>query len=141
MPTFKHQITIEVSAARVFDAVADVKTHLKWQKGLVGSEVEGAGIMSVGKRGVEIRKMFGREKRFSYEVTHFERPKEWGFKAISGPIRPEAVLQLREVGGKTVLESEMKIPGLLGFLLGGLLLKQQKENYVRLKELLEKGQI
>jgi hypothetical protein len=48
-----------------------------------------------------------------------------------------AVLSFTSENGGTLIRSELTIPGILGVLLGRLMLSQQKQNYQRLKQLLE----
>jgi len=134
---FRHTIFIARPVETVFTAVADVRTHPQWQAGLIQTEVEADHPMGVGTRGAEVRKLFGRMVRFPYEITVYDPPRAWGFRALAGPIRPSAVLTLSSHNDGTVIESDLTIPGPLGFLLGWAMLAQQKRNYIRLKELLE----
>ena len=65
-------------------------------------------------------------------------PSKWGFRALGGPIRPEALLVFTSLDDATTeITSELTIPGILGALLIGPLLAQQKKNYLKLKHLLE----
>jgi hypothetical protein len=85
--------------------------------------------------------MFGRSIKFPYEITRFERPKVWGFRALEGPIRPSAVLCFERTHSGTTISSHLTISGPAGWLLGPFLLKQQKRNYRKLKTLLEAGKL
>ncbi|HEX5226456.1 MAG TPA: SRPBCC family protein [Bryobacteraceae bacterium] len=136
MPVYSHEVFIARPIDAVFAAVADVNTHPKWQAGLV--ETHGKAVPPrVGERGTEVRRMLGRRMEFPYEITHFEPPHRWGFRALRGPIRPAAVLTFRANGSGTMVRSEFQIPGLPGWLLGPILLRQQKRNYQELKSLLK----
>lgn len=137
MASFRHSIFIKRPIEIVFAAVADVKTHPQWQAGLLRTEVEGDNHARVGERGVEVRRMFGRDLRFPYEITVYDPPNAWGFRALEGMIRPAAILSFSQQKDGTLIESELTIPGLLGFLMGPLILSQQRGNYTCLKELLE----
>jgi uncharacterized protein YndB with AHSA1/START domain len=136
---FHHTIFIARPIETVFAAVADVRTHPQWQAGLLQGEVETDHPMGVGTRGVEVRKLFGRTARFPYEITVYDPPNAWGFRALAGPVRPAAVLTLSSCDNGTHVESELTIPGPLGLLLGRAMLAQQQGNYLRLKELIEMG--
>lgn len=138
---FHHTAFIARPIETVFAAVADVRTHPQWQAGLLQGEVETDHPMSVGTRGVEVRKLFGRMARFPYEITVYDPPRAWGFRALAGPVRPAAILTFSSRDDGTHIESELVIPGPLGFLLGRVMFAQQQRNYVRLKELLEMGKL
>jgi hypothetical protein len=81
--------------------------------------------------------MFGRELAFPYEIIAYDSPHQWGFRALEGPIKPVAVLSFTSANGGTLIRSELTIPGIMGAVLGRLMLAQQKQNYQRLKHLLE----
>ena len=139
MAVFRHEILIARPIDVVFAAVADVTSHPRWQEGLLHTQVEGDSHTHVGARGVEVRQMFGREVRFPYEITVYNPPSTWGFRALEGPIRPAAVLSFNSQNGKTLITSELTVPGLLGSFFGRLLVSQQRRNYTQLKALLESG--
>ena len=141
MAVFHHEVFIAQPVEKVFAAVADVKTHPQWQDGLLRTEVEGDSQARVGARGVEVRRMFGREQRFPYEITVFNPPQAWGFRTPAGPIRPSATVTFSSEKSGTLIKSELTTPGPLGFLIGPAMLSQQRRNYVRLKELLESGKL
>jgi len=140
MPVFRHEIVIQRPIDAVFAAVADVHTHPKWQAGLLETESRG-GAPGVGETGVEVRRMFGRVARFPYEITRFEPPQAWGFRALDGPIRPSAVLHFKSTPSGTLVTSHLTVPGVAGWLLGPLMLRQQRRNYQCLKTLLETGKL
>lgn len=141
MPIFRHQVFIARPIEAVFAAVANVQTHPRWQAGLLRTTADDPGVAGVGARGAEVRRLFGREVRFPYEITHYEPSHVWGFRALEGPVRPAAVLTFSTQNDGTHIESVLTIPGLLGFLAGRVLLAQQQRNYMRLKELLETGEL
>jgi uncharacterized protein YndB with AHSA1/START domain len=138
MATFRHEIFIKSPIEKVFATVADTGTHSRWQGGLLRSEGEG-NQQRVGARGVEVRRIFGRGARFPYEINVDGPPREWGFRALDGPVRPSAALTFNGQNDGTLVKCELTIPGILGFLFGGALLAQQQKNYARLQELLETG--
>ena len=137
MSLLRHEIVIAQPVERVFAAVADVTTHPKWQEGLFRTETVGGTPASVGARGVEVRRMFGREFRFSYEITIYAPPHAWGFRVVEGPVLLSAVLSFTSRDQGTLVQSELQIPGLLGPFVGRALLMQQRRNYARLKRMLE----
>ena len=141
MATFQHEIFIKRPPDAVFACVADVRTHPTWQSGLEGTEGEALDARRVGARGAEVRRMLGRPIRFPYEIVVYEPPRRWGFRALGGPIRPEVALQFTSENGGTRVQSTMTIPGVLGWLAGRALLSQQRQNYIRLKQLLESGEL
>jgi uncharacterized protein YndB with AHSA1/START domain len=140
MAVFGHEIFIERPIDAVFAAVADVRTHPKWQRGLIETDARDSSPRA-GDNGVEVRRIWGRPVRFPYEITRFEPPRTWGFRALDGPIRPSAVLSFRTSGSGTTVTSQLTIPGVAGWLLGPVMLRQQKRNYRQLKALLETGKL
>jgi uncharacterized protein YndB with AHSA1/START domain len=140
MPVFRHEVSIERPVEAVFAAVADVNTHPNWQAGLIQAEAA-HGILRLGEKGAEVRRMFGRSIKFPYEITRFEPPKVWGFRALAGPIRPSAVLFFKSTKSRTIITSHLTIPAPAGWLLGPWMLLQQKRNYRTLKALLEAGKL
>jgi uncharacterized protein YndB with AHSA1/START domain len=141
MSVFHHQVFIARAVEAVFKAVADVRTHSLWQEGVLETQADDDNSNRVGARGVEVRRMFGRTARFPYEITAYDPPHTWGFRALEGPIRPSAVLSFKSQASGTLVESELRLPGLLGFVVGGMMLRQQRRNYSRLKDLLETGKL
>jgi len=136
MPTRTHQIHVAASIEAVFDAMADVASHARWQEGLLRSECQGDPRV-LGARGAEVRRLFGREVRFPWEITVYEPWRRWGFRALGGPIRPQAVVDLVPEGDGTRINSTLTIPGPLGWLAIAPLFRQQKKNYHALKQWLE----
>jgi uncharacterized protein YndB with AHSA1/START domain len=141
MAVFHHQITINRPIEAVFAVIADASTHPQWQEGLIRTDAQPNTNVQVGTHGVEVRKMFGREVRFPYEIIAFDPPHKWGFRALAGPVRPSAILNLSSQNGSTLVESELTVPGLLGSFMGRMLLSQQESNYKRLKEMMEAGKL
>jgi hypothetical protein len=68
MPVFQHEILINRPVEAVFAAVADVNTHPNWQAGLIKAKAS-HGILRLGEKGAEVRRMFGRSITFPYEIT------------------------------------------------------------------------
>ena len=140
MPVYSHEVFIKRPIHAVFAAVADVNTHPKWQAGLIETDAK-AVTPRAGDTGVEVRRILGCRRKFPYEITHYEPPHRWGFRAIAGPIRPSAVLSFRITGSGTTITSQLRIPGPAGWLFGPMLLRQQRRNYQQLKMLLESGRL
>ena len=139
MSLFTHDIVIAHPVERVFATIADVTTHPRWQQGLVRTETVGAAPASVGARGVEVRRMIGREVGFPYEITVYAPPHRWGFRVLEGPVRLAVVLTFTSCDEGTRIQSTLQVPGVLGPLVGRMLLSQQRRNYARLKMMLEDG--
>jgi uncharacterized protein YndB with AHSA1/START domain len=136
MPIFRHELYVERPIEAVFAAVADVHTHPKWQMGLIEADAK-EGALGVGEKGVEVRRIFGRSVRFHYEITHLEPLDSWGFRVLEGPILLSALLRFKSTEVGTSIASQLTISGVVGWLLGPIMLHQQKRNYQRLKALLE----
>ena len=131
-----HRVHITAPVEVVFDAIADVASHHRWQAGLVRSECT-VDARAAGATGTEIRRLFGREFRFPWEITAFEPSRRWGFRALGGPMRPQALLDFESDAHGTQVTSTLTVAGVLGWLAIGPLYRQQLKNYLALKKLLE----
>jgi hypothetical protein len=137
VPHFQHQIFVASPPHDVFEVIADVTTHPQWQQGLLRSELLGDDPVGTGQKGVEVRRILGLELRFPYQITVYSPPRAWGFRVLKGPLRLAAKLTLKSERSGTLIESDLHLPGLLGWLLGRSMLSQQRDNYIRLKSLVE----
>ncbi len=136
MPSRVHQVHVSAPVDAVFEAIADVESHHDWQEGLLRSECEGDPRVA-GAKGVDVRRLFGREFRFPWEITVYDPPRRWGFRALGGPVRPQALLELEPDAEGTRVTNTLTIPGPLGWLAIGPLHRQQQIDHRVLKQRLE----
>lgn len=71
----------------VFGFVTDVDRLAEWQEGLVSADREGGGPVATGSRIAMTRRVGGRERTMTMEVTDMTPPLSWGARGIDGPVR------------------------------------------------------
>ncbi len=80
--------SIEVArpAAEAFAYVIDPRTMSEWQEGCVSGHMDGAPT-SVGSKCTTVRRIGGREREVTTEITEYDPPRRWADRGTSGPIR------------------------------------------------------
>jgi uncharacterized protein YndB with AHSA1/START domain len=83
-------ITISIEIARpteeVFAYVIDPSTMPEWQQGAVSGHMD-ATTTHVGSKCTTIRRIGGREREVTTEITEYDPPRRWADRGIDGPIR------------------------------------------------------
>lgn len=138
--------TIEVGrrADEVFGYVTDPSTFPQWQKGVVSGHLDGKG---VGARCTTVRKIGGRERKVTTEITEYDPPRRWADRGIDGPIRAIVAVTVDPVadGARSRLTIEVDFTGHgIGKLLVPLVVRRQAAgempgNMTRLRNALEAG--
>ena len=85
-------------------------------KTTLADELVNDGEIGVGTRGVEVRRLFGREFRAPFDITRHEPPNRQDFHTTGGPIRPDGVLHCESVGKATKVTYEFQLGGAMGWL-------------------------
>ena len=80
-------IEIAQSQAEVFSYVTDPSKFSEWQDGVVDGSVEGGREPVVGSKCLTTRRIGGRERRVTSEITKLDPPTSWSVRGIDGPIR------------------------------------------------------
>jgi hypothetical protein len=107
MPEASNTIDIGVPPNEVFAFLADGETGLQWRSGVLDIHLKsGDGLGAVYEQGV--RGPFGKRVDADYEITDFEPGRRIGFRAISGPVRPEGSYDLATAEGGTRLTFSLK---------------------------------
>ena len=80
--------TIEVArpAEEVFAYVTDPRHMPEWQKGCLAGKLDTT-TTRVGSRCTTTRKIGGRERDVTTEITQYDPPRRWADRGIDGPIR------------------------------------------------------
>jgi uncharacterized protein YndB with AHSA1/START domain len=80
--------TVEVArpADQAFAYVTDPTTMHQWQQGAVSGHMN-APTTRVGSKCTTIRRIGGRERKVTTEITKFDPPHRWADRGIDGPIR------------------------------------------------------
>jgi uncharacterized protein YndB with AHSA1/START domain len=138
--------TIEIGRPpeEVWSYATDPAHLTEWQEKLLEATPETEGPVRVGSRMKQKRDVGLGTRTFTVEVTAYEPPKEFAFKGIDGPVRPEGKVTFEPVdeGRRTryTIDLDFKGSGL-----GVLLLpfvrrdagKQVSESLTHLKQKLE----
>jgi uncharacterized protein YndB with AHSA1/START domain len=139
-------IEIARSADDVFAYAADPSHLTEWQASLVSVRAEGEGGATPGSRFVTVRKVGGRERTMTMEVTEVSRPRSWSARGVDGPVRGivRATVEPTEGGARSRLTIELEFEGHgIGKLLVPLVVRRQAsaempENMRKLKDALER---
>jgi uncharacterized protein YndB with AHSA1/START domain len=91
---------IEISRPpdEVFSYVIDPSTFPEWQEGVTSGHMDGPAT-HVGSRCTTVRKIGGREREVTTEITEFEPPHRWADRGIEGPIRAIVAVTVEPLAG------------------------------------------
>ena len=92
--------TIEIARppGEVFAYVTDPSRFGEWQRDVVAVEHEGGRPGQVGSRFTTSRRIGGRERSMTQEVTEASAPRRWAARAVDGPVRPDATVTVEPLG-------------------------------------------
>lgn len=138
--------TAEVArpAEEVFSYVTDPSTMSEWQQGVVSGHMDAA-TTRVGSRCTTVRRIGGRERGVTTEITEYDPPRRWADRGIDGPIRAAVTVAVEPLpqGSSSRLTIDLDFTGHgIGKLLVPLVVRRQAarqmpENMRRLKQRLE----
>ncbi len=142
MKKLETTITINRPIEEVFAYVTDLRNNIQWMTGVIAAEMTSPGPVKVGATYKFDIKTMGMKMETSGEVTAYEPPKKYAWKATSGPFPMSGGTTFESVEGGTrvtdVIEAE---PGGFFKIAEPLLMKQQQsqmeKDMKRLKEILE----
>lgn len=143
MAAIVHEIEVGVPAAEVFEYVTDPGRFPEWQANVVGGRMDHEA--SVGAVCHTTRRIGGREREVSSEVTKYDPPLSWAVHGLDGPIRATVDVSVEPVGGtgRSRLTISLDFEGHgIGKMLVPLLVrpqsrKEMQRNMSRLKARLE----
>lgn len=97
------QASIEIKrpADEVFAYAADVGHFPEWSSEAIEAEQISEGPLGAGTRVRAVGKFLGRRLEQTIEVTAYEPPARFAFKALTGPIKSENSLTFESVGDST----------------------------------------
>jgi uncharacterized protein YndB with AHSA1/START domain len=141
-------ITASTEVARpqdeVFAYVTDPSTMPEWQQGVVSGQMD-APTTRVGSKCTTIRKIGGREREVTTEITEYDPPRRWADRGIDGPVRAMVAVTVEPLSDRSqsrvTIEVDFTGHG-IGKLLVPLVVRRQAasampENMRRLKQRLE----
>ena len=145
-------ITTRVDVARppaeVFAYVTDPGTMSEWQKGCLSGHMDGPATR-VGSRCTTIRKIGGREREVTTEITAYDPPRRWADRGIDGPIRAIVAVAIEPLADKSGSSVTIELDFIghgIGRLLVPLVVRRQAAgempgNMRRLKQRLDTGSV
>lgn len=142
MKKLETTITINRPIEEVFAYVTDLRNNIQWMSGVIAAGMTSLGPVKVGATYKFDIKTMGMTMETTGEVTAYEPPTQYAWKATSGPFPMSGGTTFESVEGGTrvtdVIEAE---PGGFFKIAGPLLMKQQQsqmeKDMKRLKEILE----
>lgn len=142
MVSFETEVFINLPQQEVFDFMSNPANDVKWQGGNQGSEWISDGPVGVGSKQRSSGKFLGRKIDSELEVTAWDPPNTYAFKAVSGPIPFEATIafEARENGTQVAMNGTAEAGGFFKIaegLVGKQFQKQMSNDFEALKLLLE----
>lgn len=141
-------ITTSTEVARspeeVFAYVTDPSTMHEWQQGCVSGRLA-TPTTRLGSRCTTVRRIGGREREVTTEITEYDPPRRWADRGIDGPIRAKVAVTVEPLAdssrSRVTIELDFTGHG-IGKLLVPLVVRRQAargmpENIRRLKQRLE----
>jgi uncharacterized protein YndB with AHSA1/START domain len=109
MSSITGSVRIRRTPEDVFDYVADPARRPEWQDAVQRIDIEHRTGEGRGTRVRETRRVQGRLMTASWEVTDYERGHRYGFRGVSGPVRPIVNMTLAPYDGGTQTQVEVEI--------------------------------
>ncbi len=138
------ELTIEIARAPedVFAYLANVSNLPAWQSGVRSAELVDGGEPAAGARLVESRTLLGKELRTTLEISECEPPRVFALRAVAGPAPFDVRHELEPAGPGTSLRVAVEgdpafLPGFASGLVARRLEKQMRDDFERLKQILE----
>lgn len=126
----------------VFDFLTNPANAVQFESGMVSSKYISEGPVGVGSKLQNIGRMMGREIVATAEITQWNPPNVYSFKATNGPAKLEANYKFEVKDGGTLLiqSIQVELGGFFGMAEGlatKQMQKQYENNFNTLKKILE----
>lgn len=139
-------VEIERRPEEVFAYLDQLERHGEWQEAIVSVQLETDPPTRVGSRAVEMRKVPGGPRQFTYQITEHDPPRRSAFRGLNGPVRPVGTVTIEALGdgsrSRVTLEFDLEGHG-FGKLIAPLARldgrRRIPKDQQRLKERLEAG--
>jgi hypothetical protein len=144
MAPIVNSIVVAQASAVAFDYVIDPARFPEWQSGLVSGRMDRDPV-AVGARCITTRRIGGRARDITSEITAFDAPRHWADHGVDGPIRGMVEVDVEALDDDTrsrvTISLDFEGHG-IGKLLIPLMVRRQAEkempaNMRRLRERLE----
>lgn len=131
----------------VFSYLVDPSHMPEWQEGVVRVRRLDEGPAAVGSRVVVTRRVGGRDREMTMELSELNAPTSWTGRGVDGPVRAIAMSRIEPVGNgersRVTIELDFEGRGIGTFLVPLVVRGQAKaempRNMRKLKEILERG--
>jgi uncharacterized protein YndB with AHSA1/START domain len=145
MYAFESSVFINRPPQEVFDYVTNPANNAQWQSGTESSSWTSDGPPGIGATFKGVGQLMGRKIEAAFDVTSWDRPYQWSFKSISGPIPTRNTTRFEAQGDGTLVvhATQIELAGVFQLaeaLAGKQLEKTYESNNATLKRLLEAGQ-
>jgi hypothetical protein len=141
-------LDVDRPAAEVFAYATDPTRFRKWQKGVVGGQLESNGTPQVGDRCLTVRRIGGAERTSISELVRFDPPRAWSVRGLDGTIRARVDVTVEPLSdSRSRLSIAVDFDGHgLGRVLVPLMVRRQAraempENLERLRQQVESGSV
>ena len=147
MAAIVESIEIDRRPEDVFSYFMDPSHMPEWQESVVSARRLDDGPAAVGSRVIVTRRVGGRDREMTNELTEQNPPSSWVVRGIDTPVRATAKGRIEPVGNgersRVTIELDFEGRG-IGKVLVRLIVRRQAEaemprNMRKLKELLESG--
>jgi hypothetical protein len=91
---------VECPAETAFAYVTDPSRFHEWQRNVVSGRVDGEPAR-LGSRCVITRRIGGRERTVTQELTAIDPPHRWSIHGIDGPVRADVDVRVEPLDGNT----------------------------------------
>jgi uncharacterized protein YndB with AHSA1/START domain len=130
----------------VFAVASDPTRFAMWQPDVIRVETDQPAPLPVGARFTTIRRIGGVERAIAQHVAEAAHPHRWAARSETGPIRPNATIDIEPINGGTGSRITFTLDYVghgIGVPLLPLVRRQTRRgapaSYRRLKQLLESG--
>jgi uncharacterized protein YndB with AHSA1/START domain len=130
MPAIVSTIEVDRPSSVVFDYVIDPSRFHEWQTGLVAGRMDRDPV-TVGAQCISTRKIGGRPRDITSEITVYEPPRRWADHGLDGPIRGivEVVVEPLDQDTRSRVTISLDFEGHgIGKLLVPLVIRRQASN-------------
>jgi uncharacterized protein YndB with AHSA1/START domain len=138
-------IEIERRPEDVFSYLIDPSHLPEWQESVLSARLEGSGPPTRGSRMTHTRRVGGRERTITQELTEYDAPRLFAFRGVEGPVRAigKGTVEPLAEGSRVTIDLDFEGHG-IGRLLVPLVVRRQARNDLprdlrNLKRRLESG--
>lgn len=146
MISISSNIMIYRPAGVVFDFISSSANNFEWQYGTLASGSMTSSKPGQGATFQSIGHLMGRRVQGTFEVTHYEAGKRYGFRSLSGPLQIVTLYTLEMESGATRVRVTTEATAVNWLdtnerVMARYMQKQMKDDLAMLRDLLEKQQV